>query len=240
MKEVVVPSLAEPVGTLWKNLQSQYTKEGSFYVACPLSSTPLPVYRWIIENAKQFQNWDKVRFVLMDEQVEGEKESFSYIPTNDPASYEGFAKKHFLDPLSKKVPIPTEVIKPNSSNIEDFDTEIDLLILALGVSGNYANVMPGTSEETGWHIAHLLPEFNQYHESSSYSGSEFRKYGMSLGPQQVLKAKNVVVIISGEKKKELTQQLKSYNAFDPSFPLSIIYHPEIRNRVEIYLTPDVL
>ena len=115
-----------------------------------------------------------------------------------------------------------------------------MLILAIGVRGNYANVMPGTSESTGWHAAYLLPEFNQYHESQSYAGSHFREYGMSLGPQQVLKAKNVVVIASGERKKELVKQLKSYDHFDPEFPISIIYHPKIKNRVEVYLTPDVL
>lgn len=238
MKEHVVSSLAESVGNLWKKLQVKYTKEGNFLVASPLSSTPLPIYEWIIDNAEEFENWEKVRFVLMDEMLEGEKSQFSYVPLNDPASYEGFARKNLLQPLQEKTGIEIPVLKPEAPHIENFQTEIDLLILAIGVRGNYANVMPGTPGETGWYISHLLPEFNQYHESASYSSSHFREYGMSLGPQQVLLAKNVVVIISGEKKWELAKKLLAYNSFAPEFPLSIIYNPKVRDRVEIYLTKD--
>src|SRR5258708_5630217 len=103
--------------------------------------------------------------------------------------------------------------------------------------------MPSTLEEVGWHIAHLLSEFQKSHTekgSNSYEGANFREYGMSLGPQQVLQAKNIIVIISGEKKRELTKQLLSYTSFNPEFPLSIIYHPKVFDRVEIFLTEDVL
>lgn len=173
MKKSIVPSLAEPIGKIWKDLQAKYTKDGLFFISSPLSSTPLPVYEWIIEQ---------------------------------------------------------------------FDTRINLLMLAIGAKGNYANVMPGTSEETGWHIAHLITEFRQAHTqagSQSYEGAHFREYGMSLSPQQVINAEKVAVIISGEKKRELTKELLSYSAFNPQFPLSIIYHPSVRDRVEMYITEDV-
>jgi 6-phosphogluconolactonase/glucosamine-6-phosphate isomerase/deaminase len=241
MKEHVVPSIAEPVGKIWQDLQATHTRDGSFSVASPLSSTPLPIYQWIIENAHQFENWDKVRFVLMDEMMEGEKPSFSYVSVDDPASYEGFARKNLLQPLHEKIPITTAIVKPEASHIADFNTDIDLLILALGVKGNYANVMPNTPEETGWHIAHLIPEFRQAHTqqgSQSYEGANFREYGMSLGPQQVLNAKDVVVVVTGEKKRDLVKELRSHDSFDPAFPLSIIYHPQVRDRVQIFITPD--
>lgn len=242
MKEFIVPSLAEPVGNIWKSLQAKYTKEGNFFIASPLSSTPLPIYEWVVENCESFENWDKVRFVLMDEMLEGSSSSFKYVPVDNPASYEGFARKNLLGPLGKKVPVSQEVVKPNEDNIGGFETEIDLLILAIGVKGNYANVMPGTPEQTGWHIAHLIPEFRQAHTqagSGSYEGANFREYGMSLGPQQVLNAKNIIVIISGGRKRELARELLSHNSFDPEFPLSIIYHPRARDKTTIYLTEDV-
>jgi 6-phosphogluconolactonase/glucosamine-6-phosphate isomerase/deaminase len=114
--------------------------------------------------------------------------------------------------------------------------------LALGVKGNFANIMPGTSETTGWHVAHLIEELRQIHTqagSKSYEYAHFREYSMSLEPQQVLSAKNVVVIISGEKKRQLTEQLLAYKEFDPEFPLSIIYHPGISGRVQIFIQEDV-
>ncbi len=243
MREYIVSSLAEPVGTLWKNLQAKFTQEGLFRVASPLSSTPLPIYDWLVTHAVELPHWEKVHFVLMDEMLDEDKQPVRYVSVDDPASYEGFARKHLLEPLSKRVPLSPLVIKPNPTQIDEFSTEIDLLILALGVKGNYANVMPNTPVKTGWHIARLTPEFRESHTqqgSNSYVNANFREYGMSLGPQQVLDAKNVVVIISGEKKRELTKQLKSYNNFDPEFPLSIIYHPQVKDKLEIFLTPDVL
>jgi 6-phosphogluconolactonase/glucosamine-6-phosphate isomerase/deaminase len=243
MKQSIVPSLGEPVGIVWQELQNKYTQNDNFFVASPLSGTPLSVYDWVIRNAKSFNNWERVKFVLMDEMLEGERPPFTYVSVTDHASYEGFAKKHLLDPLHKEVSINEEVIKPELNAIESFETPIDLLILALGTQGNYANVMPDTPESTGWHIAHLTPEFRQTHtqqRSASYAGAYFREYGMSLGPRQVLKAKNVVVTISGNKKRELTKQLFSFSSFNSEFPLSIIYHSELRDRVEIFLTEDVL
>ena len=202
MKQTIVTSLAKPVGNLWRNLQKEFINQGSFYVASPLSSTPLPIYEWIIKNAHTFSNWDKMKFVLMDEMLKGEKKPFTYVPITDSASYEGFVRKHLLEPLRKKVKKNFQIIKPEIDSIESFETPLDLLILALGIKGNYANAMPGTILENSWHIAHLIQEFRQVHTqkgSGSFDGANFREFGMSLGPQQVLHAKNIIVIISGEK-----------------------------------------
>jgi 6-phosphogluconolactonase/glucosamine-6-phosphate isomerase/deaminase len=103
--------------------------------------------------------------------------------------------------------------------------------------------MPGTPFETGWYIEKLLAEYITAHtakESKSFAGTTFSEYGMSLGHQQVLQAKHIVAIISGEKKKALATELLSYTSFTPSFPLSIIYHPKVQDKVEIFLTEDIL
>ena len=239
MNKHIVESLAEPVGSLWKQLQAS-SKE-KFFVAAPLSSTPMPIFNWVIENANKFSNWEKVEFVLMDEMVEDVTPNVVYTNENDPASYERFAKTHFLNPLQEKTGITLDVIKPSLENIESFNTPIDLLILALGIDGNYANVMPGTPLATGWHIAHLTENYRQTHTGSggAYANASFSEYGMSLGPQQVLGAKNVAVIISGNKKHDLAERLLSYDHFNSEFPLSIIYHKDVQDKVAVYITEDV-
>ncbi len=236
-----VESLGEPVGRLWQKLQADHIA-GPFYVASALSSTPLPIYDWVIDHARSFPNWPQVKFVLMDDQTEGAKAPYQYIATDDPASYEGFAHKHLFNPLNARTGTILPVLKPKLSDMNSFNPRIDLLILALGVKGNYANVMPGTAETVGWHIAHLLPEFSQSHTqpgSQSYENARFREFGMSLGPQQILAAKNIVVIISGAKKRNLTEQLLSNQEFDPEFPLSIIHHKKVTDRVQIFIQTDV-
>lgn len=242
MQVLTVDELGTPVGEIWRECQNQ-NRRPEFFVAAPLSSTPLPIYDWTIANHSLFRHWGNLRFVLMDEQVEGAAEPFSYINTEDPASYEGFALRHFIRPLTEQVKVNFSILKPpHLDRISDYDVPLDLLILALGVRGNYANVMPGTALTVGWHVAHLIPEFRRVHThagSASYAGASFREYGMSLGPQQVIAARRIVVCISGQKKNALAETLLRSSEFDPDFPLSIIHHPSVRERVSVYLTKDV-
>ena len=62
----IVESLSESVGSLWRGLQNELGEE-LFHAASPLSSTPVPLYEWVVRNAKSFLNWEGFRFVLMDE-----------------------------------------------------------------------------------------------------------------------------------------------------------------------------
>jgi 6-phosphogluconolactonase/glucosamine-6-phosphate isomerase/deaminase len=243
MHTEIVPSLAEPVGRHWQTVQSKFVREGQFFVAAPLSSTPVPVYSWVLENSTRFLGWEAVSFVLMDEQVDGQPPQCEYIAVSDPASYESFAHRNFLDELRRRTGTALPVIKPDLHKVGEFHTPVNLLILALGVKGNFANVMPGTPLSYGWHIAELTEDFKTSHtstHSNSYAGASFRNYGMSMGPQQVLEADEVVVIISGEKKKALYKELAEYRQFSAEFPLSVIYHPKVSNRVTVYVTTDVV
>jgi glucosamine-6-phosphate deaminase len=243
-------SLAEYAGKIWKILQLRYTEDGLFYLSSPLSSTPLPLYHWIIKNAASIKNWHRFRLVLMDEQVESNK-NFEYVDANDLASYENFALNNLLNPLQEKTnaPLKKSILKPNLNKLDLFDKEIgvhngiDLLILAIGVRGHFAHVMPGTKFETGFHVTKLIPELVQFHtkgNSKSYAGAKFREFGMSLGYKQVLSAKNIIVIIMGENKKELAKQLFSYEKFNEDFPMSIIHHPEVFPKTHVLLTKNVV
>ena len=246
--------LAEHIGQIWKNLQEQHAEKKPFYLSSPLSSTPLPLYQWAIENAASFSRWDSFRFVLMDEQIEETSENgFSYVALEDSASYERFARKNLLKPLQEKGCLLDRlediILKPDLKNLSAFDSliqaynGIDLLILAIGVKGHYAQVMPGTSLDIGFHVTKLIPELAQVHTqkgSQSYEGAQFRQYGMSLGHRQVLNAKNIIVMITGEKKQELTRILLSYSNFDQEFPLSIIHHPEVSSKTRVFLSKETL
>ncbi|MBO0881471.1 MAG: 6-phosphogluconolactonase [Mycobacterium sp.] len=211
-------------------------------VAAPLSSTPVPIYEWVVDNAGLFSGWERFSFVLMDEQLEQDDSGLVYVRLDDPASYERFAEDVLLGPLGGRVMRRIHAVKPALEYLPEFDIDIDLLVLALGPRGTYAQVMPGTPPTTGWHVAQLIDEFKEFHtnvSSSSYPGARFRQYGMSLGPRQVIAARSVIVIISGGKKRALARELLSRDRFDPEFPLSIIHHEAVRDRVEVFLTTDV-
>lgn len=160
--------LAEFLGSKWKELQEKHGRNGVFLVSSPLSSTPIPLYDWLVRNADSISHWDKMKFVLMDEQVDQTR--VTYIPRDDSASYERFAREKLLDRLKHKIGEPNRVIvKPDLKDLSKLDKEIeahggiDLLVLAIGAKGHYAQVMPTTPTETGFHVARLIPEFITAH-----------------------------------------------------------------------------
>jgi 6-phosphogluconolactonase/glucosamine-6-phosphate isomerase/deaminase len=247
-----IEQFGQESGLFWKQLEDQYARNGTFYVASPISNTPIPIYTWIIQHAREFANWQNFRFVLMDEQVEGTGNGvFSYISETDPASFEGKIKNVLFQPVTDAtgVDIRNAAVKPNLEALHSFDAELeernglDLLVLAIGEGGHYAQVRPGTPLDKGFHIAHLRGDYKERHtkiEGQLFSGSEFREYGMSLGPKQVEGAKHIAIIITGSSKQDLTRQLFSYTSFNPDFPMSIIHELEVAKKTNLFLTKDVL
>lgn len=237
--------MAEYVGLHWCQLQSDSSTLKDFIVSSPLSSTPLPIYRWVISNFTKFGSWDRFKFLLMDEQIE-DGPDLSYVKLTDAASYEAFARNNFLNSLSELVRRPVEemLVKPSLYNLAAMNDEIiDLLILAFGEDGHYAQAMPGTDISVGFHVAELSALLTTMHTASSslsFPKAHFRKTGMSIGPQQVLGAKQVFVIASGNAKAKAVSQLLKLTEFHKEFPISIVKHPLVRERVHLCFTEDTV
>jgi 6-phosphogluconolactonase/glucosamine-6-phosphate isomerase/deaminase len=242
--------LAEFVGTQWRDYQNNTSPNAPFIVSSPLSSTPKPLYRWVIENSARFSNWSQFRFLIMDEQFAVGIEH-TYVESSAPTSFVRFARTELIDPLSSRASVEHEhsIILPNLDQLSQVDVSlsdhggIDLLILAVGLDGHYAQVMPGTPLTTGYHVAKLSKELSAghtYEPSSPFFGHAMSEYGMSLGPMQVLQAKAVYVLITGEQKRAVTKRLMTASEFDPNFPISVVKHPRVRERVTICLTKDAL
>jgi 6-phosphogluconolactonase/glucosamine-6-phosphate isomerase/deaminase len=245
-----VRDLAEAAGQLWREVQNQVSPAKEFIVASPLSSTSLPLYQWVIENADTFTNWNRFRFLMMDESLEN-ADQLRYVDVKSPTSFSRFAHERLLRPLSdlKKIDIDQAFLLPELENFRAIHERltqhsgIDLLILAVGLDGHYAQVMPGTLLDVGYHVSRLSEKTSEGHTHSSRSpfyGHEFGKYGMSLGPQQVKDAKSIVVLITGATKHLVISDLLKRKTFDPNFPISLICHPEICGRVELFVTEDAL
>src|SRR6185369_4227754 len=140
--EQVVKNIAEK----WK--QAQAKSHGQFLMASPLSSTPLPLYDYVAANAKSFTNWENFCFVMMDEMCDGELNALSYIAENDLANYTSFAWKNLIEPLEAQVRVNLKTYLPPINHLEEGDEflshyhGLDLLILAIGENGHFAQVTP--------------------------------------------------------------------------------------------------
>lgn len=243
-----IDALAEAAGEIWLSMQTA-AQTSEFWLASPLSNTPRALYAWVIRECRRFQNWEKFRFVMMDEQLLN-TEAPEYVPADHPASFIAFARRELLNPLrALGVPLSSDpVIIPELSELARFDAVvtgrkgIDLLVLAVGLDGHYAQVMPGTRLNVGYHVANLPGEYIDSHTrtpAGAFFGTQFSPRGMSLGPQQVLGAQRVLVILSGATKRAVTRRLLNETAFNPEFPISIVLHPDLVERVTILMTEDV-
>ncbi len=85
---------------------------------------------------------------MMDDQIDTTTGD-TYVASSDPASYELFAIDNFLAPLAQheNISIEKTLLKPCLSKLSEMDRKceerggIDLLVLAIGVDGHYAQVM---------------------------------------------------------------------------------------------------
>ena len=242
--------VAEKVFSLWKELAN--STEGEFYVAAPLSSTPLLLYQMIINRSDEINHWENFRFLFMDEMLEENGEG--YVSREDDASYVSFAIEYLLGPLAKKYNLDLSQIMmlPELETFDDFERRLnehgglDLLVLATGAGGHFAQVVPGTPLDTGFHIADLnkIPGYAEKHENGAYKGATFRDKGMSLGYRQVRGSQKTILMLTGNgaDKIEASTELFSpqRSRFTGEFPISILYHPEVAKKTKVFVSKEAL
>jgi 6-phosphogluconolactonase/glucosamine-6-phosphate isomerase/deaminase len=206
----------------------------------------------INDRSGEINHWENLRFVFMDEMLE--ESGDSYVSRDDEASYVSFAIKNLLGPLAEKHRLDlSQIIRlPELDAFSDFEMELDkhggldLLILATGAGGHFAQVVPGTPLEIGFHIADLnkIPGYAAKHEQGAYKGATFRDKGMSLGHRQVIGSKNIVLMLTGngaDKIEASTELFKpERSTFTEDFPISILYHPEVAGKTKVFVSKEAL
>lgn len=156
------------------------------------------------------------------------------IPENDPASCEQFLRIRLLEPLG----IPPERYISFVSDPENPEEEcarirsllmsegpIGLCILGLGKNGHLGLNEPALRLEPFAHVASLTRESLQH----SMIGSMKHKpaYGLTLGMGEILSSRKIVMLVTGEGKKEVTGKLLEEKV-STGLPASFLWlHPNV-------------
>lgn len=212
---------------------------GQFLLGCPSGRTANPTYQALARRAAAGVDLSRLNFVMMDEYVvQGPDGNNLSVDADLSYSCLGFARREILGPIAQACAqagtvAPTEVWVPDPADPADYDRRIenaggiDFFLLATGASdGHIALNQPGTPRDARTHVARLgtptrrdnmgtFPEFTRL--------DMVPLLGATVGIDTIASlSREVVMIVTGEHKREAFARLSVAEAYDPQWPATIV------------------
>ncbi|MDQ7877075.1 6-phosphogluconolactonase [Microbacterium sp. QXD-8] len=215
-----------------------------FLLGCPSGRTAVPVYDALAREAARGRDLSNLVIVMMDDYVVPD-ETGRYRVVDPDSSYSclGFALRDILAPIaaaseSSDTAAPSQVWTADPAAPEDYDARIsaaggiDLFLLASGDSdGHVAFNQPGTPRDAKTHIVTLgeatrrdnMATFPEFTHLDMVPGT-----GVTVGVDTIAwLSAEVVMILSGEHKREAFARITSAEAYEDDWPATIV--TECRN-----------
>ncbi|KHO01756.1 glucosamine-6-phosphate deaminase [Metarhizium album ARSEF 1941] len=183
--------------------------ENPFVLGLPTGSSPLGVYKILVDKFKAGEiSFEHVVTFNMDEYVG--------IPRDHPESYHSFMWKHFFSHVNVH-PSNVHILNGNAENLEAecvaYEDSIraaggiDLFLAGIGEDGHVAFNEPGSSLASRTRVKTLA--YDTILANSRFFGNDINKVprmALTVGVQTVLEAREVVVIILGQRKSLALQR----------------------------------
>jgi glucosamine-6-phosphate deaminase len=192
-------------------------------------STPEGLYRELItEHRLNKTSYQHVTTFNLDEYVGIEPE--------DSNSYHYYMVQHLfsgIDILQENTHIPSGIAKNLAEECLKYDQlvessgGIDLQILGIGQNGHIGFNEPGTSFESKTHVVQLKESTREANARFFPKFETVPTHAITMGISTILKSKQILLLVSGEKKAEALQQLL-YGEISEEFPSSVLkLHPNV-------------
>lgn len=228
-------------------------KLASFYVACELykemscqptsklglatGGTMTEVYKYLVELLEKNQlNVSHVETFNLDEYVG--------LKAEHPQSYHYYMNEVLFDQYPNFNKENIHIPNGYSSQLEDEAERynqllndrgpVDIQILGIGENGHIGFNEPGTDLHSETHIVDLTESTIRANSRYFESESDVPQQAVSMGLASILKAKRIILLAFGEKKKEAIHQLMN-NQVTKDIPSTILHaHPN----VEVYVDDE--
>lgn len=194
---------------------------------CPATgNTPTLSYQKLVEKAVAV-SLDQLRLFKLDE--------WGGVQMEHAGTCEMYLQEHLIAPLQ----ISSDRYFSFLSNPTDPEQEcervqglleqhgpIDLCILGLGVNGHLAFNEPGEFLQPHCHVAQLTKTSLGHSMAQDMQGTKL--YGLTLGMSDILASKEILLLISGASKVEITRRLLE-GKISSQLPGSFLWlHPKVR------------
>jgi galactosamine-6-phosphate isomerase len=208
-------------------VQEEVLKNPGLLLCAATGSSPAGLYDEMAERSRSSPTlFEHMRIIKLDE--------WGGVPENHPVSCEHFIRKRLLEPLS----IPEERYHTFHSNPEDPELEcahirstlqeegpIDLCILGLGKNGHLGLNEPANQLEPYCHVAQLS-ELSLEH-NMIISMEVKPRYGITLGMEEILSSRKIILLLTGKGKKDVLQRLMEKKVHS-ELPASFLWkHPHV-------------
>ena len=179
-------------------------------------------------NAELFK---KLRIIKLDE--------WGCISMNHPSTCEHFLRTNLLKPLEisnenfisfNSNPVkPEDECKRIQSELER-EGPVDLCILGLGTNGHLGLIEPGSFVEPYCHVAKLSSDSEQHSMLDSLVIKP--PFGLTLGMQNLLAARKILLLVTGKNKSDVLKKLIK-GKVSTSLPASFLWlHPRVECLVD--------
>jgi len=169
-------------------------------------SSPEGLYNELALFARENRDiFDQMRVLKLDE--------WGGIPENHPVTCEYYLRKYLLDPLAipaeRYISFRSDPADPKEEcsrigSLLERDGPIDICILGLGLNGHLGLNEPATELEPGSHVATLSEASLQHPMIASLKSKP--AYGLTLGMQEILSSRQIVLLVSGKEKKTIAEE----------------------------------
>lgn len=133
------------------------------------------------------------------------------LPFNDPNSYYHFYCENLLNHINikfKNICFPNGLAKNPTEFSAEYERKIqevggiDLQLLGIGRDGHIGFCEPGTPLETRTHLAKLADQTIEDNARFFGEKDSVPRFVITMGPQTILEAKKIVMMVSGKNKAE--------------------------------------
>lgn len=228
MRFAIVKSAAELGERAFFEIKSVLKAKPDAVIGFATGRTPLPLYeKMAADHAKNGTSYKRVTAINLDEYIG--------VEAKDKNSFARFMK----DNLFSKIDIdPANTHIPNGM-AEDLEAECeryaafvaahpaDIQILGIGANGHIAFNEPYTKYDTVTHIALLTAKTRSDNAEGFGSPAQVPSYALTMGIKEILSAKKILMLASGEGKAEAIYNMLQ-GRDDTSCPAAALRsHPDV-------------
>lgn len=211
-----------------KIIQGVTSQNHLCHIALAGGNTPRGTYRQIASlYAKHNIDWNNVFIYWSDER---------YVPHNHPQSNYHMSHDELLIhlPLPENNIIPINTDLPPRDSAHDYEQKIlsimgsppvfDIIMLGMGPDGHTASIFPGDNA--------VLQSTNWVEATYVYTLQSWR---ITFTPKLIKLARNVIILVSGDTKKEVLKHILNQDSMIQQYPITTIQPQD----GHLYLLTDI-
>lgn len=227
---IIVAKTPDEVGKLAADIfEAQIQKRPACVIGLATGSTPLPLYRELIEREKEGRiDFGKVRAAYLAE--------YKGLSPEHENSYCRFMRENLLNHISIKPEntiVPYGLAEDVDKMCQQYEDKIeewggvDLQLLGIGHDGHIGFNEPDNNFPAMTHEINLTDMTIKANKRFFRSADDVPRAAFTMGIGTIMAARKIVMVVTGEDKRDILRKA-FWGPVDPQVPASVLqFHPDV-------------